>query len=78
MVLLDDSRIPACRRRMAAASDLLPRNSSNYIYTSIYGDAYTGLSYTEARYLYDVERTDYWKPPLSLGLVLQLDLTETA
>src|SRR4051794_32185482 len=34
-------------------------------YTSIYGDAYTGLSYAEARYLYDVERPDYWKPPLN-------------
>src|SRR3954452_8553411 len=33
-------------------------------YTSIYDDAYTGLSYAQARYLYDVERSDYWKPPL--------------
>src|SRR4051812_25170404 len=31
MVLLDDSRLPACRRRMAAASDLPPKNSRFYL-----------------------------------------------
>ena len=33
-------------------------------YTSISGNAYTGLLCAEARYLCGVGRTDYWKPPL--------------